>query len=105
MKIVKIFISQPMRGKSAEDILAERERAIAKVRKHYPKQKVEIIDSYFANELPPKDSNKALYFLGKALEMLARADVAYFAPGWAECRGCKIEHEAAVNYGIEVVAD
>lgn len=33
--------------------------------------------------------------------MNGRTDVAYFAEGWQEARGCKIEHECAVQYGID----
>ena len=40
-------------------------------------------------------------FLGKSLELLAQADVVYFAPGWADARGCRIEHLCAVEYGID----
>lgn len=28
-----------------------------------------------------------------------------FCIGWKEYRGCKIEHECAVQYGIEIVCD
>ena len=39
-------------------------------------------------------------FLGKSLEMLAGADLAVFASGWQDARGCRIEHDCAVAYGI-----
>ena len=59
---------------------------------------VEVLDSFFQGA--PADA-KPLWFLGKSLELLAQADVAYFAPGWADARGCKIEHLCAVEYGID----
>ena len=31
---------------------------------------------------------------------LSGADIAYFAKDWQKARGCKIEHERAVEYGI-----
>ena len=58
---------------------------------------VEVIDSFF--EKAPVNA-KPLWFLGKSLELLADADVAYFAPGWEDARGCKIEHTCAVEYDI-----
>ena len=61
---------------------------------------VEIIDSFFQNA--PADA-RPLWFLGKSLELLSTADVAYFAPGWKEARGCKIEHECANQYGITMI--
>lgn len=92
----KLFISQPMRGKSDEEILAECKRAIETAEKVIG-EPVEVIDSFF--EKAPVNA-KPLWFLGKSLELLADADVAYFAPGWEDARGCKIEHTCAVEYDI-----
>ena len=76
----KLFISQPMRGKSDEEILVERQKAIEAAEKMIG-EPVEVIDSFF--EKAPVNA-KPLWFLGKSLELLADADVAYFAPGWVE---------------------
>lgn len=93
----KLFISQPMKGKSDEDILKERNKAIAEAERLCG-DVVEVLDSFFQGA--PADA-KPLWFLRKSLELLAQADVAYFAPGWADARGCKIEHLCAVEYGID----
>jgi hypothetical protein len=98
-KMKKLFISQPMKGKSDEEILIERKRAI-KTAEELLGEPVEIIDSFFQNA--PADA-RPLWFLGKSLELLSTADVAYFAPGWKEARGCKIEHECANQYGITMI--
>lgn len=95
----KLFISQPMRGKTDEEILAEREKAIASAQRELG-EPAEVIDSFFQNA--PVDA-KPLWFLGKSLELLSTADVAYFTKGWEDARGCRIEHECAVEYGIELV--
>ena len=95
----KLFISQPMRGKSDEEILAEREKAI-KVAQELVGEPVEVIDSFFQSA--PADA-RPLWFLGKSLELLANADVAYFAEGWQDARGCRIEHECAKEYGINMI--
>ena len=92
----KLFISQPMNGKTDEENKAEREIAIKKA-KEIIDEEVEVIDSFF--ESAPHDA-RPLWFLGKSLELLSTADVAYFAKGWEDARGCKIEHECAVQYGI-----
>lgn len=42
----KLFISQPMRGKSDEEILKEREKAIKSAEKQMD-EPVEVIDSFF----------------------------------------------------------
>ena len=97
----KLFISQPMRGKTDDEILKEREKAVASAEKHLG-EKVEVIDSFFQNA--PAEA-KPLWFLGKSLELLSTADVAYFAPGWKEARGCRIENTCAIEYGITVIED
>lgn len=93
----KLFISQPMGGKTDEEIKAERAKAIESAEKLVG-EPVEVIDSFFQSA--PVGA-KPLWFLGKSLELLADADVAYFAPGWEEARGCKIEHTCTVEYNID----
>lgn len=97
----KLFISQPVKGKSDEDILKERDTAIRKA-EAVVGEPVEVIDSFFQNALADA---RPLWFLGKSLELLSTADVAYFAPGWDEARGCKIEHMCAVEYGIDRIEE
>ena len=93
----RLFISQPMNGKTDEEILAVREQAI-KLAKDVLKDDVEVIDSFF--QAAPADASP-LWFLGKSIELLSTADVAYFADGWENARGCRIEHACAVEYGID----
>lgn len=97
----KLFISQPMKGKSDEEILRERKNAI-KSAEELLGEPVELIDSFFQSA--PVDA-RPLWFLGKSLELLSTADIAFFAKGWEDARGCKIEHTCAVEYGITTIAD
>lgn len=96
----KIFISQPMKDKTNKEIISEREYIIELCKKEYGD--IEIIDSFFENA--PHDA-RPLWFLAKSLELLSTADIAFFADGWKNYRGCKIEHECAKEYGIEIVND
>ena len=91
----KLFISQPMRGKTDEEILAERADAVQAAQDALGEE-VEVIDSFFGTS----DMSHALEYLGESLKLLAKADIAYFAPGWRDSRGCKIEHACADAYGI-----
>ena len=95
----KIFISQPMRGKTSEEIRAEREKAVETV-KAFVNDEVEVLDSYFDDF----DGNP-LEYLAKSIELLAKADVAYFAKGWKDARGCRIEHICAVEYAIDRIEE
>ena len=97
----RLFISQPMKGKSDEEILATRKRAVESARR-IVNEEVEVIDSFFQNA--PADA-RPLWFLGKSLELLATADIAYFAKRWETARGCRIENTCAIEYGIETVIE
>ena len=97
----KLFISQPMRDKTDEEILAVRAKAIESAEEALG-EKVEVIDSFFQNA--PADA-KPLWYLAKSLELMSTADVAYFAKDWEKYRGCRIENTCAIEYGIGVIED
>lgn len=99
MSVKKVFISQPMKDKSNEEILSVREEALRRA-KEYLKTDVELIDSFFQDV--PHDV-KPLWYLGKSLELLSEADIAVFASGWNEYRGCNIEHLCCSKYGINTI--
>ncbi len=98
---MKIFVSQPMADRSDEDILKERE-AMFDIADRLTGKAVERIESFYPGA--PYGA-KPLWFLGKALEKLSTADAVIFAPGWEKARGCIMEHEAAVRYGIPILVD
>lgn len=95
----RLFISQPMRDKSNAEILAERNKAIEVASKQL-NEEVEVIDSFFKDS--PALTNPLLY-LAKSLELLATADIACFADGWEQARGCRIERLCAEEYNIPVI--
>lgn len=99
--VTRIFISQPMRDKTNEEIERERQNAIQSVKEKYGND-VKIIDSFFKDA--PHNA-KPLWFLGKSLELLSSADVAFFCKGWEKYRGCRIENQCAIEYGITVIED
>ena len=102
----KAMLSQPMAGKTNEEIVETRERAIATLTaKGY-----EIINSLFTDEWNRKDAMESrgvvqipLYFLAKSLESMSMCNAVYFCKGWENARGCRIEHAAAREYGLELV--
>lgn len=108
--MTKVFISQPMKDLSPEQIKAERERVIELLKSCYLDDEFEVIPSYFGDEFHKyfeehPEVNVPLYYLAKSLELLAKADIAVFARGWKEARGCWLEFECAQRYGIECVAE
>lgn len=98
----RLFISQPMRGKTDDEILTVREQAIESAKLNLGED-VEAIDSFFQDA--PSEGNRGLYLLGESLKLLATADVAYFAKNWEQYRGCRIENLCALEYGIDVIED
>lgn len=99
--MLRVFISQPMNGKTNEEIERVRKNAINNIKNNCSDQEIEVIDSFFKDA--PDVKTKGLYYLGKSLELLATADVAYFAGDWENYRGCRIEYEAAIDYGLDVL--
>ena len=102
----KAMLSQPMAGKTNEEIVATRERAIATLTENG----YEIINTLFADEWYGKDAMESrgvvqipLYFLAKSLESMSMCNAVYFCKGWENARGCRIEHDAAREYGLELV--
>ena len=94
------FISQPMNGLTVEEIERDREEAIEVLEG----LGCDVLETYFGDEFEKsKIKNKSLLYLAKSLAYLAKAEVAYFCKGWEYSRGCKIEHQSAVEYGIEIV--
>lgn len=91
---MKIFISQPMRNKSNEEIEDVRRKIMDKAAKDFPDETVIEIASYFGNH-----AMKDLEALGLSIQMMQNAKMVYFAPGWEAARGCRIEHEVAEMYG------
>ena len=90
----KLFISQPMRDKTNEEIIEERNR-IKKIVEEKFNEPVELIDSFFKDA--PHNATP-IWYLGQSLLKLSEANVAYFAKKWEKYDGCIIEHETAVRY-------
>ncbi len=104
----KAMLSQPMAGLAQEEIVATRERAI----KELESRGFEVVNTLFTDEWYSPEAmegrgvvNKPLCFLAKSLENMANCHAAFFCKGWENARGCKIEHDAAVAYGMEIIEE
>ena len=103
--MMKAMLSQPMAGKSEEEIKTTREKAIEVLKdKEY-----EVVNTLFTDEWYSSDKMKErgvvqipLCFLAKSLENMSLCHAAYFCKGWEQARGCRIEHDAAVAYGLTI---
>lgn len=102
----KAMLSQPMAGKTVEEIIATRERAKA----FLEGMGYEVINTLFTDEWYSKEQMEKrgvvqipLCFLAKSLENMSLCHAAYFCKDWENTRGCRIEHEAAKAYGLEII--
>lgn len=103
---MKAMISQPMRGKTEEEIVAQREKA----KKFLEDLGYEFINTLFTDEWYSQEKMKErgvenipLCFLAKSLENMSLCSAAYFCKDWEKYRGCRIEHEAAKEYGLKIL--
>ncbi len=103
---MKAMLSQPMAGKSEEEIKATREKAITALKE----KGYEIVNTLFTDEWYSNGAMKErgvvqipLCCLAKSLENMSLCHAAYFCKGWEDARGCRIEHEAAIAYGLDVI--
>ena len=104
--MMKAMLSQPMAGKTDAEIVATREKAI----KVLEEKGYEIVNTLFTDEWYSHENMKKrgvvqipLYLLAKSLEEMSLCHVVYFCKGWENARGCKIEHDAAVAYGLDII--
>ena len=93
---MKIMISQPMKGKTNEQIREERAELVTRLQE----EGLEVVDTVFENA--PTDEDIAIYMLSQSIRYIGKVDAVYFMKGWEKARGCKIEHEVAVQYGKQV---
>lgn len=97
----RLFVSQPMRGKTEDEIIEARDKAIERLSRRL-NEGFEVAESYFTEDEPKDVKNSGVYWLGKSLELLSKCDLALFIGDWWEYRGCRIEREVARTYGIEI---
>lgn len=82
---MKIYISQPLSGKTNEEYLAERKEIVRQIKLKYGND-VEIIGSHFMDKWDSTDK-------------------AFFAPGWQDNKSCVKDHEECLRRGIEIIYD
>ena len=103
--IGNVMISQPMGGLSDQEIVETRDRAICEIRK----MGGTVINTLFTEEWKKNQTRlddfvvSPLWFLAKSLEAMSHCHAVYFCKGWKKARGCRIEHEAAVAYGLQII--
>lgn len=100
------MISQPMNGLTDEQITETRNKFLSFAQK----ENFEVVNTYFKDEWFAKIELKSIgviqvpmYYLAKSLEKMALCNAVIFAKGWENARGCQIEHEVALQYGLDIL--
>lgn len=96
---MKVFISQPMTGLTDKEII-EKRNAITEALKVMIHEEIEIANS-FVEDVAQED--RPIYYLGLAIQAMCDADLVFFASGWEKSKGCRVEHECALQYGLEIL--
>lgn len=98
---MKVFISQPMAGKTGEEIISERNHIKDLIRKDYGND-VEFLESFVTDKCPVESKNAGVWYLGRSLEIMSHADMVYFAKGFEKGNGCMLEYDTAKMYGLRI---
>lgn len=95
------MISQPMKGLTDEEIKITRNKAIEKLKE----KGYNIVHTFFTDEWNKEEQeaiNKPVFYLAKSISKMSSCNAVYFCNGWENARGCKIEHEIAKAYNIDI---
>lgn len=102
----KAMLSQPMAGKTEQEIIETRNRAVKALENMgYVVVNTLFTDEWYSDEAMIERGvvQIPLCFLAKSLENMSLCHAVYFCGGWEQARGCRIEHEAAKAYGLEIL--
>ncbi len=102
------MISQPMADRTEEEITTAREKAKAFLEgKGY-----KFVNTLFTDERYKLENmvdegvvNIPLYYFANSVLNMSKCNVAYFCKGWEDARGCRLEHDIAEAYGVEIIEE
>lgn len=104
---MRLFVSVPTKGRSDKAVEAIKQTALERVQRTLDPSAA-LIDSYVAEDAPEEiyhDARAGLWYLGESMKRLATADAAFFADGWEQARGCRLERAACEAYDLPVILD
>lgn len=115
---MKVFISQPMSGRTEEEIINERIETMGKIRMYFDEE-VEILDTYMTDDFVGllreenarknnclwADGMEYIFLLGSSITAMAKADAVWFVRGWHKSRGCTYEWCIACNTDMHMIVE
>lgn len=102
----RVFISQPMTGRTLDEVKKERQDIESIMHElddglSTKGISVKVIDSF--DEQAFIEGRNPLDCLGDCIKKMSEANIVVFAPGWDKSRGCRIEHQCAVEYQLATI--
>lgn len=102
----RVFISQPMTRRTLDEVKKERqdiETIMHELNDGLSTKgiSVKVIDSF--DEQAFIEGRNPLDCLGDCIKKMSEANIVVFAPGWDKSRGCRIEHQCAVEYQLATI--
>lgn len=102
----KAMLSQPMAGRTDNEIVKTRERAI----RILEEKGYAVVNTLFTDEFCNRENMERrgvvqipLCFLANSLESMSLCHAVFFCKGWESARGCRIEHQVALDYGLKII--
>ena len=100
-KKYRVFISQPMRGLTSDEIISTRIEFWNKNKSIFAEElKCSVKDLLLINTIF-EPNRPVIELLGKSVEAMSRANMVVFMKNWEKSRGCVIEHEVVEKYKKE----
>ena len=105
---MKIFVSQPMNGKTKEEIEQVYQQAAADIRRRIApmtNDPIEILSTrnYILPRQLQQGRNERIAYLSHSVQVMSMADVVYFCEGAETSPGCASEHAIAKIYGLTIM--
>lgn len=104
MKTIKVFYSQPMNGRSIKEICEERIKMQQEFMEFLEEQGctdyiLQDVNAHFdlPAEILPYEPG-ILYYLGRSIQAMDRADYVCFSKNWTNAKGCLVEMNACCVY-------
>lgn len=104
-KKFKVFLCLPMSGRTEEDIVKEmaemKNASIHYFQDKHPNCEIVYMTNYVSES--EEESDNPVYLLGRGImTMMSQADVCLFSKNWKDSKGCKVEHDIAEAYNIDI---
>lgn len=96
-----VFLSHKMSGLTDEEVYKIRNRAKKFIESKFPNEKIEYIENYVYDDAPEDATN--LWYLGRSIQEMRKADTIFFCDDYRDSRGCCIELTICMTYSLDIL--